>query len=826
MKASKLHTLEDLLTEGIKIEGQEESIKISSIFIPKIQRSYAQGRKTEKDVRKDFLDDIFKILLSDKEENLELSFLFGSKQCLTNGEEGFELLDGQQRATTLFLIYWYINEKEKQSLPCYLSKFTYETRDSSIDFLKNITAENNGITLEDRTPSEAIKSKKWFTDEFLCDPTICSMLTMLDAIDTKYRENNCQNLEGNLGRLCFYVLLLENFDMNDELYIKMNSRGLSLVPFENFKASIVRYMKARERNEKYGTLQPENGKTPFWLRFISKIDAIWIDLFWTYEKNDSAPVDSIIETDDKEIGKRFFRFFNRFFFVKSALKKGIEKEKLNSLSAFFYDKDPKKNEEEIDRLTGWDKYEEMFDLDETCLESAEIVLDRLRDDYEEIKEMVQDDPFGNTKNFDLSMKGITLANRVAFAVVILFLEKIPINKTFQDTKENFRQILRVLHNIIENTPIETAVPAYSVISAMNDLINLPGAVDDNFYRSIAKYHVKSRNKQLEEEVVKARQMFNSKDEFDQNWETAFIKAENHPYFKGSVLFFFTEDAGSSEDFLARYEVVKDLFDENGIAPNFRKDHLLIRALISQINYWEKSGRGLKNRYITENVTQDKHLKQILINFEEVRNFFCSYFGSNKSLNDYFEECIQNSKTENEGDYFDLMFKRLTKDPKSVQLFNWISNVESKKKPLCIQNNRGAYLLNIPGSWYDRILLDTDRHIMVERLNHMGFEYKDSSQKDMIKSPLGDTWGWDIALTKDVDGKTEKFIMEVKFQPWKLVEFIVSGIDNTIIISKFNRSESDIRETGIKVSEMAYCYDKDFNQIEKELNEIEKKIKTI
>ncbi len=140
MKTTKLHTFKEVLTKGITVDGHEEPIKISYIFIPKIQRSYAQGRKAESDIRTDFLDDIFSVLVSDKNTPLELSFLFGSKQVLINGvKDGFELLDGQQRTTTLFLLYWYVYNREEKQLPDFLGRFTYETRDTSTNFLMNIT---------------------------------------------------------------------------------------------------------------------------------------------------------------------------------------------------------------------------------------------------------------------------------------------------------------------------------------------------------------------------------------------------------------------------------------------------------------------------------------------------------------------------------------------------------------------------------------------------------------------------------------------------------------------------------------------------------------
>ena len=244
MVTSKRHTFKEVLNNGITLQTTSAAIKIDKIFIPRIQRSYAQGRKSEYEIRSNFLDDIFKCLCNEKDEVLELSFLFGSKQPLTTGGEGFELLDGQQRVTTLFLIHWYLWMKEKSSsgdIPIWFGRFTYETRDTSTQFINKIV--EAPTPLEENKPSKVIKSLKWFTEVFNCDATVTSMLTMLDTIDEKYKNGSCSDLYDKLERLQFYILYLDEFELNDELYIKMNSRGLDLTPFENFKASLIRYMK-------------------------------------------------------------------------------------------------------------------------------------------------------------------------------------------------------------------------------------------------------------------------------------------------------------------------------------------------------------------------------------------------------------------------------------------------------------------------------------------------------------------------------------------------------------------------------------------------------
>ena len=110
----------ELLSECTKIE------------IPIIQRDYAQGRDNEKTnkIRNVFLDSLIKAIESEN-ESLELDFVYGD---INNGI--FQPLDGQQRLTTLYLLYWYFAYKtgNLSGNKNNFKKFTYETRISSREF--------------------------------------------------------------------------------------------------------------------------------------------------------------------------------------------------------------------------------------------------------------------------------------------------------------------------------------------------------------------------------------------------------------------------------------------------------------------------------------------------------------------------------------------------------------------------------------------------------------------------------------------------------------------------------------------------------------------
>jgi len=118
------------------------------IEIPMIQRDYAQGRKNNKasEIRKVFLNKLLitiKDVIGNNSLPLELDFVYGYLET-----ETFIPLDGQQRLTTLYLLHWYFAFKEQKlsEFKTPFSKFSYQTRQSSEDFLKRI---NGGLLVDD-----------------------------------------------------------------------------------------------------------------------------------------------------------------------------------------------------------------------------------------------------------------------------------------------------------------------------------------------------------------------------------------------------------------------------------------------------------------------------------------------------------------------------------------------------------------------------------------------------------------------------------------------------------------------------------------------------
>ena len=259
-----------------------KTVEIKRIEIPKIQRDFAYGRTDEKNRRKRerFLDSLFDAVC---ENPITLDFVYGDIR-----ENKLTPLDGQQRLTTLFLLYWYASKKENIAGTeiDFLKNFSYETRPSAREFCKSITT--NVFELKrDTVISEQIKDKNWFPLEWQHDATISSMLVMLDAIQEKF---SCvENLYTKLENISFYFLPIEDMGLTDELYIKMNSRGKPLTSFEHFKAEFEKQLKLADESVAK--------------RIGSKIDREWTDLLWQYRNSEFG------NDNDNTTDAEFLRYF-------------------------------------------------------------------------------------------------------------------------------------------------------------------------------------------------------------------------------------------------------------------------------------------------------------------------------------------------------------------------------------------------------------------------------------------------------------------------------------------------------------------------------------
>lgn len=189
------------MSNNLKKYSFSDLLKLGKLRIPKIQRDYAQGRQSQKvdEIRKVFVHSLL-LVVKGKRPSTELDFVYGS-----NLNNAFEPLDGQQRLTTLFLLHWMMGVGLAMPGDKKHSIFTYETRNTSEEFCDELVQhEAMQFILEaeakNTAPSVIIRGRDWFKWEWRYDPTILSMLVMIDAIYNEMGDNWSMNLNLSVCR--------------------------------------------------------------------------------------------------------------------------------------------------------------------------------------------------------------------------------------------------------------------------------------------------------------------------------------------------------------------------------------------------------------------------------------------------------------------------------------------------------------------------------------------------------------------------------------------------------------------------------------------------
>lgn len=246
---------------------------IDEFVVPTIQRDYAQGRNNGsnktlcEEVRLSLIDSLYNALMTDG--NLLLDYIYGSQESNV-----FYPIDGQQRLTTLFLLHWYIGKKENiaSSKPNefnVLRKFSYEIRDTSKEFCQSLI--DIDIDFSNELISDQIRDSSKYHNTYNFDPTVLSMLVVLDNIHEKFRSVDLQ-LWDRLSKIEFWCLPLEKFGLTDDLFVKMNARGKRLTRFDVFKSDLESCLeKIPGKSEALSSLL-ENWK--------KEIDNSYLDSFW------------------------------------------------------------------------------------------------------------------------------------------------------------------------------------------------------------------------------------------------------------------------------------------------------------------------------------------------------------------------------------------------------------------------------------------------------------------------------------------------------------------------------------------------------------------
>ncbi len=490
-----------------------------SIQIPMIQRDFAQGRESAEEIRRDFLtalDAALQLPADDPSLPLNLDFVYGSVEG-SDGESRFSPLDGQQRLTTLFLLHWYFAWKDDRwgefktlfELDGH-SRFTYRVRPSSSDFFDFLVAFRPEYSPKDvLSLSELIVDQPQYFRNWRFDPTIRATLVMLDSIHEYFSGS-----KGFFGRITnleqpaitFQLLDLKKFDLSDDLYIKMNARGMPLTPFETFKA---RYVQGLEK-QFHGQVR-RIGDQEFPIHdFVSRrMDTAWMDLFWTENKSETKRSASV---DDN--------IFNLFRVAALLTRDPDNQNCLRDVNLLT------KTRPDYSTFHNHNWLDEEFTatlvplLEQWCRTGTGFAPLLPNNDYFDEKKLL----FKMTSD----SLGLDIPELLLLFGYVLFIK---LHEKSLDANE-FQQWMRIVHNLVINSNIDRAERLPGGMAAVLMLLPYSNRILEHLASLDSTEGLSSFPKrQIDEETLKSALLLNH-----DGWRALIDRAERHGYFRGQIEF--------------------------------------------------------------------------------------------------------------------------------------------------------------------------------------------------------------------------------------------------------------------------------------------------
>ncbi|MCY4275550.1 MAG: DUF262 domain-containing protein [Gammaproteobacteria bacterium] len=578
-----------------------------SVQVPMIQRDYAQGRESEEEVLNSFLDALEKALnlpFDDPALPLNLDFIYGS----LDGEQTqkFQPLDGQQRLTTLFLLHWYlawrddrVDEFRDTHESNGKSRFSYAVRPSTTEFYDELVRfQPEGSPDSFSLISSLVTDQPWYYSYWRLDPTIQSSLRVLDAIHKRFptsQELYSRLTDTDHPAITFQLLDLENFGLSDDLYIKMNARGIPLTNFETFKARYEQ-MLSQQFGEETTLLDGHNVTIAEF--FSRRIDTTWADFFWKYRDTTTNLFDDAV-----------VNFFRVVILLSREPHDDKYLEHVSRLRSWR-----NKSSFSLFQNSGW--------LDRNFHDLLVLLLEAWSGDGNSFRTYLPD-----TRHCDeefLFKKAIKEPTSLSFAEIIQFVGYIVFMREHRalGDQEVFQEWMRIVFNLSSNTVYDRPEDMQRSISALIKLKPHSGNVLE-FFANTPKPTDGFNQQQIAEEKLKAELIL-----ADPRWKRLIYSAEGHGYFRGQIEFlldFCGASAKSQElncgewgsdthselqekfkDYLSKAEA---MFTTSGLVEmaDFRWE----RALLSIGNYLELSTIGHNGSFLSNPATEPASWKRLL-----------------------------------------------------------------------------------------------------------------------------------------------------------------------------------------------------------------------
>lgn len=440
-------------------------------------------------------------------------------------------------------------------------------------------------------------NRDWFQWGWRFDPTINSMLVMIDTIcsqmDWTLDLNECQK---RLNNITFNHLDLGVIGMSDELFVKMNARGKLLSDFDKLKSTLEEeiQLQQNEMNEN-GELLADTSIEHDWREHV---DGKWIDLFW--QKYASSVMTKTLDDQNKkerliaakETERRFKIFLLRMIamqlFAKTPIAKSTAtKDKPDEQDEFkmhlyeqslshienLYEASYKMNENSIDnlliayqnQLVTWRSSDNrikptsctVIDFKELLDNMNLWIVDKGNGKYTDITTLLPKESYYDTD--DCTYFSRLVADDISNDVIAIlysiqwFLKYYPRQENSQAWLTNFDEWVRMSRNVFKldnntdriNKRVDAADAFEGVYNICNDMyqyfkeLNIDVYSNESaillFLKNRVKRYKGIDNKSIEEEIEKARlRLIDDQGNTDICWTTAIREAEKNPYLWGQI----------------------------------------------------------------------------------------------------------------------------------------------------------------------------------------------------------------------------------------------------------------------------------------------------
>ena len=516
----------------------------------------------------------------------DLNYIYGYE------EDGcFVPIDGQQRLTTLWLLYLYLYAR-KGRMENFHVHMRFSSREYAEDFCERLF-EHMGNLLREVSDNclldEVIIDQNWMITCWTDNATVRNMLSTLRNIHQKINSENFDEVykrlvEAEVPSITFdFKEMSRDNGLDDDIYIKMNGRGRKLSAFENLKSYMDEHVTG----------------LPFAKEWKTKMDNEWTDSFWT---NRNKQQEHPEEIDDEQL-YCLYNLLILYHVGKDELSntvKGIKEKKplmYENLLAFLNcsEQDDVKDvvRKIIDKLQKaknfpivWFDRLELFSPD--FLDFAFKKLNKiaeLADCFNKLDIYIGSAPSDKTeKLYQVCMCESSFNRTLPLFYALL---------SYEGGETDLFDWMRTMRNLILNTDIDYE----KLPKIMHDIDAFSACCKEhNVYDVLQSGNAKKLltsflPEQVSEEILKASRL---------EYKDQMVKLENGRFFSGriDILYRLLPDNGdkehdclSEENVTAYAEVLLELFDgtDNGVSDKFDDadaDHqfLLRRALMSYKNY--------------------------------------------------------------------------------------------------------------------------------------------------------------------------------------------------------------------------------------------------